>query len=88
MSKFEHKVDFVAVVAVNNANPNGDPLNGNRPRTDYEGYGEISNGLFAYVPAYDNYEFEIVLFDGDNKTINYKALDTVIDMLVNGEKIK
>ena len=54
----------------------------------FEGYGEISSGLFAYVPTYDNYEFEIVLFDGDNKTINYKALDTVIDILVNGEKIK
>lgn len=43
MSKFENKVDFVAIVAVNNANPNGDPLNGNRPRTDYNGYGEISD---------------------------------------------
>ena len=26
-----------------NANPNGDPLNGNRPRVNYEGYGEISD---------------------------------------------
>lgn len=25
------------------ANVNGDPLNGNRPRTDYEGYGEMSD---------------------------------------------
>jgi CRISPR-associated protein Csd2 len=25
------------------ANPNGDPLNGNRPRTNYEGMGEISD---------------------------------------------
>lgn len=25
------------------ANSNGDPLNGNRPRTDYNGYGEISD---------------------------------------------
>src|SRR5699024_4327162 len=24
-------------------NPNGDPLNGNRPRQDYEGYGEVSD---------------------------------------------
>ncbi|MBR4236257.1 MAG: type I-C CRISPR-associated protein Cas7/Csd2 [Clostridia bacterium] len=41
--KFEHKVDFAVLVSVKNANPNGDPLNGNRPRTDYEGYGEISD---------------------------------------------
>ena len=26
-----------------NANPNGDPLNGNRPRTDYDGFGEITD---------------------------------------------
>ena len=26
-----------------NANPNGDPLNGNRPRETYDGYGEISD---------------------------------------------
>ncbi len=43
MSKFENKVDFVAFVSVSNANCNGDPLNGNRPRTDYDGYGEISD---------------------------------------------
>ena len=43
MSKFENKIDFAVLVAVNNANSNGDPLNGNRPRTDYNGYGEISD---------------------------------------------
>lgn len=43
MSKFENKVDFVALVAVTLANANGDPLNGNRPRTDYNGFGEMSD---------------------------------------------
>lgn len=43
MNSLENKIDFVALVTVNNANPNGDPLNGNRPRTDYNGYGEISD---------------------------------------------
>ena len=37
------KIDFAIIIGVKNANPNGDPLNGNRPRTDYEGYGEISD---------------------------------------------
>lgn len=41
--KFEKKVDFAVLVSVTNANSNGDPLNGNRPRTDYYGYGEISD---------------------------------------------
>lgn len=37
------KIDFAVILCVRNANPNGDPLNGNRPRTTYEGLGEISD---------------------------------------------
>lgn len=40
---FDKKVDFAVLVSVANANPNGDPLNGNRPRTDYKGFGEMSD---------------------------------------------
>ena len=43
MSKFEKKVDFAVLVSAKNANPNGDPLLDNRPRTDYNGFGEISD---------------------------------------------
>jgi CRISPR-associated protein Csd2 len=39
----QNKVDFAAVLRVKHANPNGDPLNGNRPRTDYSGLGEITD---------------------------------------------
>lgn len=39
----QNKIDFAAVLSVKNANPNGDPLNGNRPRTNYDGLGEISD---------------------------------------------
>lgn len=34
MTTLEQKVDFVMFFTVNNANPNGDPLMGNMPRTD------------------------------------------------------
>ncbi len=37
------KIDFAVVFSVKKANPNGDPLNGNRPRVDYEGFGEVSD---------------------------------------------
>jgi len=37
------KIDFAVIFKVKNANPNGDPLNGNRPRTSYEGLGEVSD---------------------------------------------
>lgn len=38
-----NKIDFAVVFTVKKANPNGDPLNGNRPRVDYDGYGEVSD---------------------------------------------
>ena len=39
----KHKYDFAVILSVKNANPNGDPLNGNRPRTNYDDIGEISD---------------------------------------------
>ncbi|MDW7774624.1 MAG: type I-C CRISPR-associated protein Cas7/Csd2 [Desulfobulbaceae bacterium] len=43
MSSLKNKIDFAVIFSVRKANPNGDPLNGNRPRTDYDGYGEVSD---------------------------------------------
>ena len=43
MSELKGKIDFTLFISVNNANPNGDPLNGNRPRINLAGYGEISD---------------------------------------------
>ena len=43
MSVLDHKIDFAAIISVTKANPNGDPLNGNRPRQNYDGKGEISD---------------------------------------------
>ena len=38
-----NKIDFAVIISVKRANPNGDPLNGNRPRQTYDGYGEMSD---------------------------------------------
>ncbi len=43
METLKNKIDFAVIVTVKNANPNGDPLNGNRPRITYDGLGEISD---------------------------------------------
>lgn len=43
MKTLQEKIDFAVVFAVSHANPNGDPLKGNRPRETYDGYGEISD---------------------------------------------
>ncbi len=39
----KNKIDFAVIITAEHANPNGDPLNGNRPRQTYEGFGEISD---------------------------------------------
>jgi len=43
MSALSHKIDFAVLISVSNANPNGDPLNGNRPRENFDGFGEMSD---------------------------------------------
>lgn len=43
MSVLTNKIDFAVVFTVDKANPNGDPLNGNRPRQDFNGHGEVSD---------------------------------------------
>lgn len=68
MSTLKNKIDFAVIVSVNNANPNGDPLNGNRPRVNFDGLGELSDvsikrkirnrlmqeGQFIFVQSDDN----------------------------------
>lgn len=36
MSELKGKIDFTLFISATNANPNGDPLNGNRPRINME----------------------------------------------------
>jgi CRISPR-associated protein Csd2 len=43
MTTLKNKIDFAIVFTARNANPNGDPLDGNRPRTTSEGLGEVSD---------------------------------------------
>ena len=43
MTALQNKIDFAALFTVDHANPNGDPLAGNRPREDYDGYGEVTD---------------------------------------------
>lgn len=43
MTKLQNKIDFALIFEANHANPNGDPLGGNRPRTTSDGLGEVSD---------------------------------------------
>ena len=43
MATLQNKIDFALIFTAKNANPNGDPLGGNRPRTTSDGLGEVSD---------------------------------------------
>lgn len=38
-----NKIDFALVISAQFCNPNGDPINGGRPRQDFDGYGYITD---------------------------------------------
>ena len=48
MSKLKGKIDFTLFVSVSNANPNGDPLNGNRPRINLD----VSDHFMRPLPPF------------------------------------
>ena len=76
METLENKIDFAVVFSVKNANPNGDPLNGNRPRVDYDGYGEISDVCIKRKIRNRLMEagHNIFVQSDDNKLDNYPSL--------------
>jgi len=76
MNALNKKIDFAAIICVNNANPNGDPLNVNRPRYNYDGYGEISDVAIKRKIRNRLMDegYEIFVQSDDNKLDNYPSL--------------
>ncbi len=76
MGSLQNKIDFTVIVKVTNANPNGDPLNGNRPRTTYTGHGEISDVCIKRKirNRLQDMGEEIFVQSDDRKTDEYKSL--------------
>lgn len=70
------KIDFAVIVSVKNANPNGDPLNGNRPRVTYDGLGELSDVCIKRKIRNRLMEagFSIFVQSDDNKVDGYRSL--------------
>ena len=76
-----NKIDFAVVIGLNHANPNGDPLNGNRPRQTSDRLGEISdvcikrkmrNRLLAMGE-------KIFVQSDDNRTDDHRSLKARFD---------
>lgn len=76
METLKNKIDFAVIVCVKNANPNGDPLNGNRPRINYDGTGELSDVCIKRKIRNRLMEAGKSIFvqSEDNKVDEYKSL--------------
>ncbi|EKD25945.1 MAG: hypothetical protein ACD_79C01434G0014 [uncultured bacterium] len=83
METLNNKIDFAVIFSVKRANPNGDPLNGNRPRINYDGYGELSdvcikrkirNRLMEIKNEKGEYIHNIFVQSDDNKLDEYSSL--------------
>lgn len=76
METLRNKIDFAVIVNVKNANPNGDPLNGNRPRVNYDGLGEISDVCIKRKIRNRLMEagYSIFVQSHDDRTDSYKSL--------------
>ena len=81
MSTLSKKIDFAILISVENANPNGDPLCGNRPREDYDGYGEISDVCLKRKIRNRLIDMNesVFLQSNDRRVDNYKSLKARAD---------
>lgn len=91
METLNHKVDFAIIISVNGANPNGDPLNGNRPRINYDGYGEISDVCMKRKIRNRLMEagHKIFVQSDDNRVDEHRSLSARFDaFLASNPKVK
>jgi len=86
MTALSKKIDFAVIVTVNHANPNGDPLNGNRPRVTYEGYGEISDVAIKRKIRNRLMDMGKTIFvqSDDNKVDEYRSLRDRAEGMLKG----
>ncbi|KWT83496.1 type I-C CRISPR-associated protein Cas7/Csd2 [Candidatus Magnetominusculus xianensis] len=90
METLKHKVDFAIIIGVNGANPNGDPLNSNRPRINYDGYGEISDVCIKRKIRNRLMEakHEIFVQSDDNRVDKHRSLKSRFDAFLESNPKK
>lgn len=71
-----NKIDFAVIFRVQNANPNGDPLNGNRPRITFDNKGEVSDVCLKRKMRNRLMEkgYKIFVQSDDNRVDEYESL--------------
>lgn len=90
MTILDKKIDFAVVFSVKNANPNGDPLNGNRPRQNFDGYGEVSDVCIKRKIRNRLQDMGQAIFvqSDDRATDGHKSLSDRADAIPELKKIK
>lgn len=90
MDTLKNKIDFAIIVSVNRANPNGDPLNGNRPRVNYDGLGELSDVCIKRKIRNRLMQegHSIFVQSDDNKLDDYPSLRARAEGVLGKETIK
>ncbi len=85
MEPLSKKIDFAVILNVNHANPNGDPLNGNRPRVNYDGLGELSDVCIKRKirNRLMDSNHSIFVQSDDNKVDDYKSLKDRVEGELN-----
>ena len=89
-----NKYDFVVLFSVKNANPNGDPLNGNRPRINHEGIGEVSDVCIKRKIRNRMMQLghDVLIQSDDNKVDESKSIkdriDNTLDKNILKDKVK
>jgi len=88
METLKNKIDFAVIFSVKGANPNGDPLNGNRPRLNYDGFGEISdvcikrkirNRLMEMKNDNGSNIYNVFVQSDDNRLDDYRSLKSRVE---------
>lgn len=89
MSVLNHKIDFAVVFTVNKANPNGDPLNGNRPRQDFYGHGEVSDvAIKRKIRNRLQEEGEAILVQSDERrSDSYRSIKDRVESVAELKKL-
>ncbi|WP_284141657.1 type I-C CRISPR-associated protein Cas7/Csd2 [Virgibacillus sp. LDC-1] len=89
MTILTNKIDFAVVFTVNKANPNGDPLNGNRPRQDFNGHGEVSDVAIKRKlrNRLQDEEQTILVQSDENRTDGFRSVRDRVASVPELEKI-
>jgi CRISPR-associated protein Csd2 len=90
MPTLSNKIDFAVIICVKNANPNGDPLNGNRPRVTYDGFGELSDVCIKRKIRNRLMQMGHSIFvqPDDSRVDEYRSLHSRADSVLKGVDLK